>query len=97
MRTAAGDLPILSFRDGGEFIIIRQRRFRAEAASHRLAGASRLIYLHCRKPRSINAIFSEFQNIAQDKILEFLRAMVDKRLMFEENNRYLSLAVPIWQ
>ncbi len=87
-----GDLPILSFRDGGNFIIIRQRRFQAETASHRLVGDSRLIYLHCQKPRPIKAIFSKFPDIAGDKILKFLKMMVEKRLMFEENNNYLSLA-----
>jgi ribosomal peptide maturation radical SAM protein 1 len=97
VHTEPGDLPILSYRDGGNFIIIRQRRFRAEPISHRLAGASRSIYLHCGKPRSIKAIFSKFPDIAGDKTLKFLRMMVDKKLMFEENNRYLSLAVPKWQ
>jgi hypothetical protein len=90
-----GDLPILSFRDGGDFIIIRQRRFQAEPASHRLISASRSIYLHCQKPRSIKAIFSEFPDIPGDKIIKFLRMMVDKKLMFEENNKYLSLAAPV--
>ena len=33
--------------------------------------------------------------IGEDKILSFLRMMVDKRLMFEENGRYLSLAVSL--
>ena len=95
VRTGPGDLPILNFRDGGDFIIIRQRRFRNEPVSHRLVGTSRLIYLHCQKPRSMKAIFSEFSDIPGDKILKFLRMMVEKKLMFEENNHYLSLAVPV--
>jgi len=96
VHAGPGDLPILSFRDGGDFIIIRQRRFQAEPANHRLAGDSRLIYLHCQRPRSIKRIFSKFPDIASDKILTFLNMMVDKRLIFEENNNYLSLAVPVW-
>jgi ribosomal peptide maturation radical SAM protein 1 len=95
IHAGPGDLPILSFRDGGDFIIIRQRKFRTEPASHRLAGVSRSIYLHCRKPRPIKAIFSEFPDIPGDKILKFLRMMVGKKLMFEENDNYLSLAVPV--
>jgi ribosomal peptide maturation radical SAM protein 1 len=95
VHTGPGDLPILNFRDGGDFIIIRQRRFRREPASHRLVGTSRLIYLHCQKPRSIKAIFSEFPGIPGDKILKFLRMMIEKKLMFEENNNYLSLAVQV--
>lgn len=95
VHAASGDLPILSYRDGRDFIIIRQRRFQAEHISHRLVGDSRLIYLHCRKPCSIKAIFSKFPDLAGDKILKFLRMMVDKKLMFEENNHYLSLAAPV--
>lgn len=94
LHAGPGDRPILSFRDGGDFIIIHQRRFRTEAASHRLTGISRLIYLHCGKSRSIKAIFSEFPDTPGDKILKFLKMMVDKRLMFEENDHYLSLAAP---
>ena len=88
----AGDAPILSFRDGRDFIIIRQKRFRAEPAVHRLVGGSREIYLFCQKHRSIKAIFSAFPDISDDTILKFLRMMVDKKLMFAEKNRYLSLA-----
>ncbi|MEJ2102708.1 MAG: RiPP maturation radical SAM C-methyltransferase, partial [Desulfobacterales bacterium] len=95
IHSGPGDLPILNFRDGGDFIIIRQRRFRNEPVSHRLVGTSRLIYLHCQKPRSMKAIFTEFTDLPGDKILKFLRMMVDKKMMFEENNHYLSLAVPV--
>jgi ribosomal peptide maturation radical SAM protein 1 len=95
LHTGPGDLPILNFRDGGDFIIIRQKRFRTEPASHRLVGASRLIYLHCQKARSIQKLFSAFPDIPDDKILKFLKMMVAKKLMYEEKNNYLSLAVPV--
>jgi len=38
---------------------------------------------------------AQFPGIAQDRIVPFLRMMVDKRLMFEENGKYLSLAIPL--
>jgi hypothetical protein len=88
----SGDEPILSFRDGRDFMIIRQKRFRTEPAVHRLVGASRDIYLFCRKHRPIKAILSAFPDMADDTILKFLSMMVDKKLMFAEKNRYLSLA-----
>ena len=66
-----GDAPILSYRDGRDFMIIRQGRFRAEPAVHRLVGASREIYLFCQKHRPIKAIFSAFPNIADDTIVKF--------------------------
>jgi ribosomal peptide maturation radical SAM protein 1 len=87
-----GDKPILSYRDGRDFMIIRQKRFRAEPAVHRLVGASRAIYLFCQKHRSIQTIFAAFPDIPDDRILNFLNMMVDKKLMFAEKNKYLSLA-----
>jgi ribosomal peptide maturation radical SAM protein 1 len=90
-----GDTPILSFRDGREFMIIRQKRFRAEPAVHRLVGASREIYLFCQQHRPIKTIFSAYPDIPDDTIVKFLSMMVDKKLMFAEKNKYLSLASPV--
>lgn len=87
--------PILSFRDGRDFLIISQKRVGAEPSTHRLVGTSRAIYLFCRRHRSLKRILANFPEIAQDRIVPFLSMMVDKRLMFEENGRYLSLAVPL--
>jgi ribosomal peptide maturation radical SAM protein 1 len=95
IHNGPGHLPILSFQDGRDFIIIRQRCFQAESATHRLVGASRLIYLFCQKHRSIKTILAKFSTLPDDKILNFLKMMVAKKLMFAEENKYLSLAVPI--
>jgi hypothetical protein len=91
-QRSPGDTPILSLRDGRDFIIIRQKRFQAEPAVHRLVGASREIYLFCQKHRSLRTILSAFPDISDDTIVKFLSMMVDKRLMFAEKNKYLSLA-----
>ena len=87
--------PILSFRDGRDFLIIRQRRFRQEPLTHRLTGASRSIYLFCQSHRSLKRIVSRFPKVGEDKVVPFLKMLVDKKLIFEENGRYLSLAVPV--
>ena len=87
--------PILSFRDGRDFLIIRQRRLKAEPMTHRLVGSSRAIYLFCQQHRSLKRILHQFPGTTEDKVLPFLKMMVAKKLMFEENNNYLSLAVPI--
>lgn len=92
IQKGSGVSTILSFRDGGDFMIIRQKRFRSEPAVHRLVGASREIYLFCQKHRSIKTIFSAFPDLSQDAIANFLSMMVDKKLMFAEKNKYLSLA-----
>jgi ribosomal peptide maturation radical SAM protein 1 len=87
--------PALSYRDGREFLIIRQRRPDAEPLTHRLLGTSRKIYLFCEKNRSLKKILDSFPGMDEAKIRSFLKMMVDKRLMFEENGRYLSLAVRV--
>ncbi len=85
---------ILSFRDGRSFLIIRQRRHDGEPLTHRLEGTSRAIYLYCQKHRALKRIIDRFPSIPSDRIEPFLKMMVDKKLMFRENHRYLSLAVP---
>jgi len=85
---------ILSFRDGRNFLIIHQKRTHGEHLTHRLEGTSRKIYLFCQEHRSLKRILERFTAVGSDKVVPFLRMMVDKKLMFEENNKYLSLAVP---
>lgn len=85
--------PILSYRDGGEFLILRQRRAGADPMTHRLVGPSRRIYIFCERHRSIGAIRAAFPELASDRLEGFLNMMVDKRLMYSENGRCLSLAV----
>lgn len=87
--------PILSFRDGRDFLIIRQKRLHAEPMTHRLVGTSRAIYLFCQTHRSLVRILDRFPEVTEDKVLPFLKMMVDKKLMFEESGRYLSLAVSV--
>jgi radical SAM superfamily enzyme YgiQ (UPF0313 family) len=93
-NASAGD-PILSYQDGGEFLIIRERRLAVDDMTHRLRGSSRQIYLFCEKNRSLSEIVERFPGFWQEKILPFLNMMVDKKLMFREGERFLSLAVPI--
>ena len=85
--------PILGYYDGGEFLVIRQRRYRADTLTHRLAGSSRKIYLFCKQPRALPEIQVCFPKITTDQLHDFLHMMVAKKLMFEENRRFLSLAV----
>jgi ribosomal peptide maturation radical SAM protein 1 len=90
-----GSEPILSYQDGGNFLIIRQQRHGADDMTHRLKDTSRKIYLFCEKNRSISRILARFPGFGEEKVRPFLNMMVDKRLMFREGERYLSLAVPI--
>ncbi|MBW2095654.1 MAG: RiPP maturation radical SAM C-methyltransferase [Deltaproteobacteria bacterium] len=94
LHGSPGSGPILSYLDGKEFMIIRERRAGRDDMTHRLTGTSRGIYLFCQTHRSIRAILAQFPRLQEDRLLPFLKMMVSKRLMFNEGNRYLSLAVP---
>lgn len=94
LHRGADSTPILSYRDGGDFLIIRQRRVQADTQTHRLEGTSRAIYLFCEQTRTLGAITKRFPAPGEEKIAAFLDMMVAKRLMFAEGDRYLSLAVP---
>jgi len=85
--------PILSFRDGGGFLIIKQRQRQTDPIKHRLVGTSREIYLYCQQHRSLKNICERFPAFAEE-IIGFLKMMTDKKLMLEERDKYLSLAVP---
>ncbi len=85
--------PMLTYRDGRDFLMIRQKSPHKDTITHRLTGKSRALYLFCSRHRSLKRIVGQFPTLSEDKILPFLRMMVDKKVMFEENGRYLSLAV----
>jgi ribosomal peptide maturation radical SAM protein 1 len=87
--------PILSYQDGGDFLILSERKIGGDHLTHRLPSASRRLYLYCRTSRSRVQLQTAFAGISSDRLDGFLAMMVDKGLMFEENMRYLSLAVPI--
>jgi ribosomal peptide maturation radical SAM protein 1 len=92
-HASPGYIPILTYRDGRDFLILQQRRLNQESLTHRLTGTSRLIYLYCRSHRSIRMIKKTFPQFTEDRLVSFLKMMVAKKLMFTENDRYLSLAV----
>lgn len=83
----------LSYRDGRSFLVIRQRRLGLPLITHRVSGTSREIYLYCLRVRSVRSIRKHFQKLSEDTLLPFLRMMVEKRLMFQEGENYLSLAI----
>ncbi|MGE5838285.1 MAG: RiPP maturation radical SAM C-methyltransferase [Deltaproteobacteria bacterium] len=95
LHNASNPDPILFYQDGGTYLIIRERRLNGHDRTHRLRGSSRQIYLFCEANRSLSQIVVRFPSFGQDKILPFLNMMVDKKLMFREGERFLSLAVPI--
>jgi len=87
--------PLLSLRDGRQFLLIRQVLLQGEPVLHRLFGTSRAIYLFCECRRSLHRIRTQFPKVSEDELTTFLRMMVGKKLMYAENDTYLSLAVPV--
>lgn len=87
--------PVLGYQDGQDFLIISRRWPDKTSDVHRLPASSRQVYLFCRRGRSRERIQARFPHLAADKLDGFLRMMVDKRLMFGESHRFLSLAVPM--
>jgi ribosomal peptide maturation radical SAM protein 1 len=95
LHSSAKSKPILSYLDGGDILMIFERRYGAEDMTHRLKGASREIYLLCEQHRSAEEIVGRFAGLGEGKVLSFLNMMVGKKLMFREGESYLSLAVPM--
>ncbi len=83
----------LSYRDGGTFLIIRQERKSGAPLLHRLRGMSRRIYLSCERPTEIASLLAAFPGITEDALQKYVDELCVKRLMFQEHDRVLSLAV----
>jgi radical SAM superfamily enzyme YgiQ (UPF0313 family) len=85
--------PLLSYRDGGDFLLIRRRNPGREMESFRLRGSSRAIYRFCETRQTLTKIHRKFPRFSPDQLQTFISDMVEKRLMFQEGKQVLSLAV----
>ncbi len=85
--------PPLSYRDGNSFLLIRQEQLSGPTLQHRLQGTSRKIYLFCRKIRSMEEIIQEFPFIKVAALRVFLLDLHAKRLIFHDNNQFITLAI----
>lgn len=87
----------LSYRIGPDFMIINDYRTRYGSNIYSFGKNERLIYIRCLDGAGL-ADISQFLDsqgceFANDEILEFLNSLVAEGIMYEENSRYLSLAV----
>ena len=83
----------LSYRDGGDFLLIRQEQPNAPPLRHRLRGTSREIYLFCRSIKSIQEIETAFPHIKQATLFSFLHDLAAKKILFTEDDLFLALAI----
>ncbi len=86
------DRPALSYRNGGDFIIIRQELPGKPTRHHRLTGISAQIYLACRSPFSIKSLLLDFNSITEKALVAFLDDLEGKKLIFRDRDIYLALA-----
>ena len=85
--------PLLYYRDGGDFLLIRQELPDGLILHHRLKSTSRQIYLFCTQIRTEKELFENFPALPPRRILSFLADLYQKRILFCEKNRYLALAI----
>lgn len=83
----------LSYRDGKDFLLIRQEQLNGPTLQHRLHGLSREIYLFCRNIRSFEEINNTFPNSRETTIRRFFQDLFNKKLIFQENDQFLALAI----
>ncbi|BBO80024.1 hypothetical protein DSCO28_05900 [Desulfosarcina ovata subsp. sediminis] len=95
LQQQTGGGPAILSREGGQFLIIDQHWPDRPTDKHRLTGVSAGIYRHCQVPHSLDQIVEAFPSHGRETIERFLQSLVAKRLMFAENDHYLSLAVPV--
>ena len=85
--------PLLTLRDGGTFLLIRQETPEGQVRHHRLKGTSRAIYLACDAVTDRKALLERFPRVTENNLIAFLDELVAKRLLFARDGRYLALAV----
>ncbi|AZR73706.1 hypothetical protein BBF96_10115 [Anoxybacter fermentans] len=86
------DKPTLTYRDGGTFIVITDARTKP-AKKITLDKNARDIYLYCDSIKSLKNIENHFKDIDPDEIKDVLNQFVNYKLMYREDNYYLSLAL----
>jgi len=89
----------LRFRRGPRLLIIHDRRPRLEAADYTFEDAEARLHLACgdgaTPVEAWNALDpTDRANLTVDEVREFLNELVTLRLAYEENGRYLTLALP---
>jgi ribosomal peptide maturation radical SAM protein 1 len=89
----------LTYRRGPGFVVISDRRSNLEASDYHLEEREADIYLLCDAGATPMAIWKALQkkgssSLAVEEVKAFLDALVEARLVYEEDGLYLSLAVP---
>lgn len=87
--------PLLSMRDGGDFLVIRQKLENGEVLHHRLRGVSRKVYLSCCQGATLTLLSEQFPALTIQRIQTFMKDLVGKKIVFQQGDSFLALALPI--
>jgi ribosomal peptide maturation radical SAM protein 1 len=74
-------------------VVITDTRGVATSASHRLSGLAAEIYLHCDSAQGLSGLQRQFGPRAEAGICGILAELIDAKLLVEDEDHYLSLAV----
>ncbi len=85
--------PALSYRDGGNFLVIRQELPDSRPLHHRLRGLSRQIYLACEQPVARKKLLSRFSQVTKEQLFAFLADLEQKNILYCNTTSCLALAV----
>ena len=89
----ARHIPPLTYRDGGDFVLIRQVLDKGTVLQHRLQGLSRKIFLEMLEPIEIKAIMERNPGVSSESLHSFLEDLHVKGLIFKEGVKVLALPV----
>jgi len=84
---------LLRFRDGRDFLLIRQILPDGRSLRHMLKGLSRKLYLAALEPIALEELTNMANGLGLEQVSAFIDDMHRKRLMFREGDRVLSLAI----
>ena len=85
--------PPLSYRDGGDYLVIHLEGPGHAPIHYRLIGLAREIYLACNKVSTIAELLDKLGGISRNNLIKFLSDLVQKHLVFTLENQYLALAI----
>ncbi len=98
-RDSSRNRGALSYRRGPGLVVVTDTRTTTEPARYTLEGAEAAAYLACDMGATPRSIAAELRaapgpGLSEVELEGLLRGFLDARLVYEEDGRYLSLALP---
>jgi hypothetical protein len=84
---------LLTFAQGPGFIRVFDRRLKPDWTFINLTSLQTEIFLMCEKTRSFEEIAEAAPETRADKLLAFLNTLIERRVLWGHNNKYLNLSI----